>query len=277
MARKRQSPLVEIIEIASRLSWKVNIVIALVAFVIIHQISIIQLDKNLKIGEIGIFAVKQMMITMAIFGQMVIPFAFLLAALVSFIKARKQEKLYNNVASRQDTSVLGDMSWREFEMMLGEFFRRRGFSAVLTGEGADGGVDIVLKKDNEKYLVQCKQWKAYKVGVQPVRELYGVMASVSAAGGYFVTSGVYTSEAEKFAEGLNICLIDGPKLLRMVKEVQQPAPIEVDQTPDPQLPVAPDCPKCGSRMTKRVARQGVHSGKEFWGCTTYPKCNGARS
>ena len=35
----------------------------------------------------------------------------------------------------------------------------------------------MLRKDREKFLVQCKQWKAFKVGVTVVRELYGVMAA----------------------------------------------------------------------------------------------------
>ena len=74
---------------------------------------------------------------------------------------------------------------------------------------ADGGVDLVLKKNNETHFVQCKQWKAYKVGVQIVRELYGVMAAKGAVGGYVVTSGVFTDEAKSFAEGRNIELIDG--------------------------------------------------------------------
>ena len=30
--------------------------------------------------------------------------------------------------------------------------------------GPDGGVDLVLRRDREKFLVQCKQWKAFKVG-----------------------------------------------------------------------------------------------------------------
>jgi restriction system protein len=33
------------------------------------------------------------------------------------------------------------------------------------------GVDLALTKGTEKFLVQCKQWKAYKVGVDVVREL----------------------------------------------------------------------------------------------------------
>ena len=41
------------------------------------------------------------------------------------------------------------------------------------GQGADGGIDLVLRKGSERFLVQCKQWRAYKVGVNVVRELYG--------------------------------------------------------------------------------------------------------
>jgi len=32
------------------------------------------------------------------------------------------------------------------------------------------------------------------------------------------------------------------------------------------------CPKCGMPMTLRTARQGANQGKQFWGCTGYPRC-----
>lgn len=67
------------------------------------------------------------------------------------------------------------------------------------GSGPDGGVDLVLRRNKETYLVQCKQWKAFKVGVQPLREFYGVIAARNAFDGYFVTSGVFTEDAEEFA------------------------------------------------------------------------------
>ena len=40
---------------------------------------------------------------------------------------------------------------------------------------------------------------------------------------------------------------------------------------------APQCPKCGKPMIKRVAKKGVNSGKEFWSCTAYPECNGTKN
>ena len=39
---------------------------------------------------------------------------------------------------------------------------------------------------------------------------------------------------------------------------------------------APNCPKCGKPMVKRVAKKGVNAGKEFWSCSSYPDCNGTR-
>lgn len=58
------------------------------------------------------------------------------------------------------------MSWQQFETLVGEGFRRRGYSVKETGGGGPyGSVDLVLSKNGEKTLVQCKQWKAFKVGV----------------------------------------------------------------------------------------------------------------
>ncbi len=33
-----------------------------------------------------------------------------------------------------------------------------------------------------------------------------------------------------------------------------------------------NCPKCGSKMVIRIAKQGKNVGNRFWGCSTYPKC-----
>ncbi|MDH5426110.1 MAG: topoisomerase DNA-binding C4 zinc finger domain-containing protein [Gammaproteobacteria bacterium] len=34
------------------------------------------------------------------------------------------------------------------------------------------------------------------------------------------------------------------------------------------------CPKCGKAMVRRVVKTGKNIGKEFWGCSVYPKCKG---
>ncbi|MCX5828637.1 MAG: NERD domain-containing protein [Deltaproteobacteria bacterium] len=34
------------------------------------------------------------------------------------------------------------------------------------------------------------------------------------------------------------------------------------------------CPKCGSPMVLREAKNGQNAGKQFWGCSNFPKCKG---
>jgi restriction system protein len=168
------------------------------------------------------------------------------------------------------------MSWQQFEALVGEAFRRKGYAVTETGGGgADGGIDLSLKKDGETFLVQCKQWKATKVGVTTVRELYGVMAARGATGGFVVTSGVFTREARAFATGRNIDLIDGPALFALIRGVNPPgksAPVLAEVACVSETV----CPVCQRPMVKRIAKHGANSGNAFWGCSQYPACKGTR-
>jgi restriction system protein len=125
------------------------------------------------------------------------------------------------------------------------------------------------------------------VGVEIVRELYGVMSARGAVGGYVVSSGAFSDEAADFAAGRNIELWDGAKLKAVIREVQDrsfSSPFPAHNPPDPirRTPTiteaaAPACPTCGSAMVKRVAKRGAKSGQPFWGCLRYPNCRGTRS
>ena len=73
--------------------------------------------------------------------------------------------------------------------------------------------------------MQCKQWKAWKVGVKVVREAYGVMTARHANSAIIVTSGVFTQEARTFAIGKPIDLIEGHQLAELIHSVQiNPSP-----------------------------------------------------
>jgi len=37
------------------------------------------------------------------------------------------------------------------------------------------------------------------------------------------------------------------------------------------------CPHCGGRLVIRTAMKGSHQGKQFWGCSNYPKCKYIRN
>ena len=43
-----------------------------------------------------------------------------------------------------------------------------------------------------------------------------------------------------------------------------------------QIRIEPRCPRCGGKMEKRIAKNGPHAGKAFYGCSKYPRCHGTR-
>jgi len=281
MARKKkQSPLEDLIEITAMFPWWVGVLLALIAYFVCHHYATTEVVQLAKPGQMGNFITSQIIKTLAMVGQYLLPLAFLVGAGISTYGRHKRNSLFDDVQKNASASALNGMSWQEFEMLVGEAFRRKGYAvAEIGGGGADGGIDLVLKKSGEKFLVQCKQWKAFKVGVTTVRELYGVMAASGAVGGFVVTSGVFTQEAKTFAAGINIELIDGTALTAMIKKIQQspqaiPASAQPKFQDTPTATTDPFCPKCGNIMTKRTAKQGANIGKNFWGCTGFPQCHG---
>lgn len=278
MARKRkQGAFEDLIDIAALLPWWVNVLLAFIAYVVLHHYATAEIAPSVSPGQIGTVIAGQFGKTLAMFGQYLIPLAFFIGAGISAIGRHKRSSLLSDVQKGSTPAVLNGMSWQEFEMLVGESFRRSGYAVAETGGGgADGGIDLVLRKDGEKFLVQCKQWKAYKVGVTTIRELYGVMAAEGAAGGFVVTSGNFTQEAKLFAEGRNIHLINGSELTKIIKIVQRSQDITAKPTPQfsPTVTVSQNCPKCGGSMIKRTAKKGSNTGNEFWGCGNYPQCRG---
>ena len=142
---------------------------------------------GLQAGQLAPLMTHAVVQALAMIGQFVVPVLCLAAAAVSASKRHQRSSLTAGVAQSRAPDALDGMSWQEFELLVGEAFRLQGYEVTeIGGGGADGGVDLVLRKDREKFLVQCKQWKAFKVGVAVVRELY-VMAAKGAAGGHSET------------------------------------------------------------------------------------------
>lgn len=191
---------------------------------------------------------------------------FLLPAVASIVRRRKRKKL---VEHQKIIQTLRETSWSDFEVLVGEVFRRKGFKVQenMTG-GADGGIDLLLLKSGECHIVQCKHWRNSKVGVAVVREMFGVLKASSAKTVYVVSSGHFTKEAIAFATNLPISLINGDELLTLTTEVQSCANIE---SASPTLSLA-QCPKCDADLVKRVAKKGPQKGNEFLGCSSFPKC-----
>jgi len=204
------------------------------------------------------------------------PFAALVFGIIAVASALLGAKRRRLVDEQQSLETLRATSWKDFEYLVAEAYRRRGFTVDYSlGKGSDGGVDLVLQKDGRRSLVQCKQWKVFSVGRPVLQQMFGVMTAEQADEATIVTSGRFTEEARAFASGKPIHLLDGPELLELVSSVQAGREAGPNAEPEPaQAPTPPRCPRCGKEMVLRTARRGKQAGGKFWGCQSYPACKG---
>ena len=172
-----------------------------------------------------------------------------------------------------------DLTWDEFELLVGQIYQRKGYCVKLSaGTGSDGGIDLDLKRGNERVLVQCKSWNVSKVGAREIREFFGVLVSEGASRGIFVTTGTFTNDARDFAAGKPIEMISGVELQALLRDASLGPDddlLEVTNWTPVFLRSAsvttPACPYCKRTMVKRTGRTSV-----FWGCAGYPQCRGIR-
>lgn len=273
-------------DLISSMPWWVGVGLAVILYVVLHAVASSPIPAVTQPSSAGNAAAGAVLRGLANAGQYALPIVCLAGAVVSAWGRRKRRALASTAAVSDATRMVDGMNWRDFEMLVGEAFRLHGYSVEETGGGtADGGVDLILTKAGETFFVQCKQWRAFSVGVDVVRELYGVMAARGAAGGMVVTSGQFTKPAVEFADGRNIELIDAPKLHALLQRARSSRPAEslprpagtATSTAPSESISPPDCLQCGKPMTRRTARRGSNAGTEFWGCTGYPKCRNTRA
>jgi restriction system protein len=270
---RRRSDFNDWMKFASRLAPRTSVIFAIASFLALHAVAV-TLNTQPAAGTISGSTAQSFFRIVASFLQYLVPAAFLIGALGSVI-SRAQGRSLSSRAATGAKPAIAEMSWEQFERLVGEGFRLNGFNVVETGgQGSDGGFDLVLTKDGGRFLVQCKHWKDESVGVSVIRELRGVIAAQGATGGYVVTSGQFTTVAKEFAEHYGVDLIDGEALEALLRDVDPNKTQRINRPSADAEPGAVLCPKCGSSMTRRVARRGGGKARAFWGCSQFPKCRG---
>lgn len=228
MARKNKSLIEGLLDMFASWPWYVTLILAPIAYFGINlylQLNTwdtIQIDINVP-STMTSYMAQFMGRIMLPSLQFVLPALLVIASIVSFIKSISNQQRYESVAQSPEPTVLKTVDWEHFEQLVGEFFNREGYRVKPTPAGPDGGVDLRLERDGRSYLVQCKQWTYRKVPVSVIRELFGVIISEGAAGGFLVTSGELTHDAHTFAKGKPIHIIDGETFHRFVRQREKAA------------------------------------------------------
>ncbi len=167
-------------------------------------------------------------------------------------------------------SKLRRLDWYQFEKLVALVYQKQGFIVNRRGGAkADGGIDLILNRGGTHTAVQCKHWQKWNVGVKTVRELLGAMTAERIERGMLVTLRGYTDAAAHFARDHGIQLVAEDDLLSTLKSAGLASDHEFRGLLNDQRKF---CPKCESKMVLRTSNKGSHAGRQFWGCSAFPKC-----
>ncbi|WP_251171466.1 restriction endonuclease [Cytobacillus firmus] len=117
------------------------------------------------------------------------------------------------------------MDGQYFEDFIAELFTLIGYSYLKTPASGDQGLDLILyKKTNEagqeKIGVQCKRFKS-SVSNKAVQEAFAGRHYYDCDRAIVVTPSVFTKSAKNLAEKLNIELMDGHNLNKILQSKQE--------------------------------------------------------
>lgn len=139
----------------------------------------------------------------------------------NFIDQRYIDYLSNNLDD------IGEIQWRKFEALTGEFFKRLGYEVTLGRGRNDGGIDVRVwrnaedKENPPMILIQCKRQKE-KVDKVIVKALWADMVYEKAQSGLIVTSSQVSSGAKEDCKvrGYNIGFVERGKLNKWIKSMR---------------------------------------------------------
>ncbi|MFD8706028.1 restriction endonuclease [Kitasatospora sp. NPDC059648] len=136
---------------------------------------------------------------------------------------RLPESVGGNLAGHfgEDEPDLFEMDPLEFEDLIAELFRLRGFRVMTTARSGDVGVDVVAEDldpvTGGKIVIQAKR---YKKTVPPtaVRDLESTVRHHGAIKGILVTTAGFGRGSYSYIEGKPLTLVSGPELVELLAE-----------------------------------------------------------
>jgi restriction system protein len=119
----------------------------------------------------------------------------------------------------------GELHPKLFEETVADVFRDHGYRAEVTAYSGDGGIDVILSRNNEKVGVQVKRHKK-AIKVEQIRSLAGALMLKDLTRGVFVTTSGFQSggdQAVKDAKirGYQIDLYDAEKFYDALQIAQR--------------------------------------------------------
>ena len=90
---KRKSDVEDMIELAAKMPWWINVILAVISHIALHHYATRpNAPTPAQMSQMGDHVVASIWQSLAIFGQYLLPFIFILAAVISLIKQARKKK-----------------------------------------------------------------------------------------------------------------------------------------------------------------------------------------
>jgi restriction system protein len=140
------------------------------------------------------------------------------------VEARDHANRRREQARRADAklSQLTNLTPDAFEEFVAEVFETLGYGVERMGGTGDEGIDLRVSREGLCAIVQCKYHTRGVIGSPELQRFLGSIHHARCHKGYFVTTRTFSLAAEKFARENPIELIDGPRLVELVRQALGP-------------------------------------------------------
>jgi len=139
-------------------------------------------------------------------------------------QGREHAERLRHQARRADLKLkqLGTLSPEGFEEFVAELFEALGYEVECVGGTGDEGADLRVRRRGLLAIVQCKYHSRGVVGSPELQKFLGTIHHTGSHKGFFVTTRTFSLAAERFVAEHPIELIDGPRLVELVREALGP-------------------------------------------------------
>ena len=104
------------------------------------------------------------------------------------------------------------------EKEIGNLFSSQGYTVEFTPPTNDEGIDIILRKENTKIIVQCKG-HLHPVGPAVIRDLYGTLIASKADLAILVSTSEFTKGVYTFSQGKRIQLMSLEDIIQLSEQL----------------------------------------------------------
>jgi restriction system protein len=217
MGSSRRRTFNDLFSALARLPWWLGLLLAAASFALLSYPASRALPAATQLGDLASLSLAQWAIVLARLAQFLVPALFIVGALRSF--AGRGTSPPSRPAAGTDSAAKPytqpDLSSQELELIVGALYGRQGYRVAKVREEPDGGLDFILQRGNERYLVRCKHWHSRPVDTAIVQETKAAIAADAAAGGAVLTTGEFSHAAAALAREAGVETIDAKDLERL--------------------------------------------------------------